>query len=163
MSDNSNSDNHNSSDHEEPLIPKEVQAFIESLPPTKREEAKRALTLVVKRSSTSTFRGPVPPPSLLKEYDQVIPDGAERILKMAENQSEHRIALEKLAISEQLSQSRRGQHYGFILGLVGLILASILAIMGHDTVAGIFGTTTIIGLVTVFVIGRKKQREEDEK
>ena len=33
-----------------------------------------------------------------------------------------------------------------------MLIASLLAYLGHDTVAGIFGTTTIVGLVTIFVI-----------
>lgn len=30
---------------------------------------------------------------------------------------------------------------------------------GHETIAGIFGTTTVIGLVTVFVIGKRIQQK----
>ena len=81
-------------------------------------------------------------------------------MKMAENQSGHRIELEKLAIKEELKQSSRGQLFGFILALIGMGIAFGMAYLGKDTVAGIFGTTTIIGLVTVFVIGKKEQKNE---
>lgn len=69
--------------------------------------------------------------------------------------------LEDHAIREELEQSRRGQNFGFALGVLGLILATILALMGQETIAGIFGTTTIIGLVTVFVIGKRAQKKEE--
>jgi len=36
-------------------------------------------------------------------------------------------------------------------------IAAWLAAIGHDTVAGIFGATTVVGLVTVFVIGKKSK------
>jgi len=90
----------------------------------------------------------------------VVKDGALRIITMAEKQSDHRIQLENHAIKEELKQSRLGQFFGFILGLVGMGLATILALYGHETIAGIFGTTTIIGLVTVFVIGKKIQQKD---
>jgi len=69
--------------------------------------------------------------------------------------------LEDHAIREELEQSRRGQNFGFALGGVSLILATILALMGQETIAGIFGTTTIVGLVTVFVVGKKSQKKEE--
>lgn len=142
----------------EELVSKDLDEILTSLPEDKRKKALNILTsLSVSRSSS--FRGPLPPPSVLSEYNQVVDNGAERILKMAENQSGHRIELEKLAIKEELKQSSNGQKYGFILAILGIISALVLALLGHDAVAGIFGTTTIIGLVAVFVIGKNKQKE----
>ena len=48
---------------------------------------------------------------------------------MAENQSEHRIELEKHAITEELKQSKKGQTFGFILALIGLVMAFILVLI----------------------------------
>ena len=114
--------------------------------------------LVAERSSS--FSGPLPHPAILKEYNLVLKDGAERIMQMVEKQSSHRMSLEQHTIKEELRQSSRGQVFGFILGIVGLGLATWLTIQGHETIAGIFGATTIIGLVTVFVIGKKIQQKE---
>ena len=36
------------------------------------------------------FAGPIPPPPIMKRYEEILPGSANRILKMAENQSEHR-------------------------------------------------------------------------
>jgi len=83
-------------------------------------------------------------------------------MKMAENQSSHRIDLEKHAIKEELRQSKNGQIFGFILAILGMLIAFGLAYLRHDTVAGIFGTTTIVGLVTIFVIGKRKQSKDFE-
>lgn len=43
-----------------------------------------------------------------------------------------------------------------------MAIAFGLAMLGHDTVAGIFGTTTIVGLVTIFVIGKKGQSKDSD-
>lgn len=108
----------------------------------------------------TTFSGPLPPPEILKNYNDIVQNGAERIISMAEKQSIHRMMLEEHAIKEELKQSRNGQFFGFFLGVFGLSLATILAMYGHETIAGIFGTTTILGLVTVFVLGKKAQIKE---
>lgn len=41
-------------------------------------------------AQSASFSGPIPPPAILHQYDAVIPGAAERILKMAEEQSKHR-------------------------------------------------------------------------
>jgi uncharacterized membrane protein len=141
------------------IVPKDLEDIITSLPEGKRQ---KALDLLVSLSIERTsFKGPLPPPSVLSEYNKIVENGAERIMNMAEKQSVHRIEIEKHAIKEELKQSSNGQIFGFILAVLGIISAFVLAIMGHDAVAGIFGTTTIVGLVAVFVIGKKKQSNED--
>lgn len=45
--------------------------------------------------------GPLPHPEIMKGYDMVVPGAAERILKMAETQSEHRQSIEKEVIQTQ--------------------------------------------------------------
>ena len=143
-------------------LPKELDEIIKYIPADKQ---KKAIEIISSLSITteSIFSGPLPPPSILKEYNNTVKDGAERIMKMAEHQSNHRIELEKHAIKEELNQSSKGQKFGFILAIIGLLSAVLLAILGHDTVAGIFASTTIIGLVTVFVIGKRSQKKEIEE
>jgi uncharacterized membrane protein len=142
-------------------LSKEIDEIIQYVPEDKRNEVIRIITKLSINTS-SAFSGPLPPPTLLKGYNDLIPNGAERIMKMTENQSAHRIELEKHAIKEELKQSGRGQIFGFILAIFGMGIAFFLAYLGHDTIAGIFGTTTILGLVTVFVIGKKRQDKESE-
>jgi uncharacterized membrane protein len=42
------------------------------------------------RTSVQAFSGPLPPPSVLKGYEEVVRGSAERILVMAEKQQDHR-------------------------------------------------------------------------
>lgn len=81
---------------------------------------------------------------------------------MAENQTAHRQRMESQVINSQIEQSARGQWFGFIIGVVGLALATTLAILGYQVVATVFGSTTIVGLTAVFVIGKKMQRKDLE-
>lgn len=141
-------------------LPAELEEALQGVPEESREKILQ-LFLGVSIERSSSFSGPLPPPALLKEYSDIVKNGAERIFQMTEKQSAHRMQLEDHAIREELEQSRRGQNFGFALGVLGLILATILALMGHETIAGIFGTTTIVGLVTVFVVGKRSQKKEE--
>ena len=41
-------------------------------------------------AATAAFSGPLPPLSLLEQYNKVIPNAVERIIRMAEQEGEHR-------------------------------------------------------------------------
>lgn len=150
-------------EQDEIIIPEEFKPILADpdIPKDKKDKIIRAV-LGISIRKASSFSGPIPPPELLKGYNEVVKDGAERIVIMAEKQSNHRMKLEDHAIREELKQSRLGQVFGFVLGIVGLLLAAILAILDHETIAGIFATTTILGLVTVFVLGKKAQKKDLE-
>ena len=64
--------------------------------PTTREVAEIIASRIVE--TRSEHYGPLPPPSDLQEYDNVVPGAAERIIRMAENQSEHRRELERKVV-----------------------------------------------------------------
>lgn len=55
------------------------------------EEKGPYLAEVVQRS----FSGPLPPPDLLREYNQIVPGLAERIARMAEKEQDHRHYFER--------------------------------------------------------------------
>ncbi len=150
------------------VLPDRLKPILINLPEEEREKAAHIIMKQFSMIMTKTsFSGPIPPPELLKGYEEVLNGSAERILRMAENQSKHRQEIEKLVITSQMKQTERGQYFGLGIGIFGLILGFVLTILGHSTVAGILFTTTIIGLVSVFVIGklysdRKKAKEETE-
>ena len=62
--------------------------------PESKEELEKFLIAV-----SQEFAGPIPPPSMMKQYEGTLPGSADRILKMAENQSEHRQWMEKKELS----------------------------------------------------------------
>lgn len=50
-----------------------------------------------------------------------------------------------------------GNIAGLSIGCTALWVSYLLAMAGHDAVAGIIGGTTVVGLVGVFVYGVKRQ------
>ena len=106
----------------------------------------------------SEYRGPIPKPEDLAQYDAILPGSAERILAMAEDQASHRRDLESRALDAKMRQTDRGQHYGLTIGLVGLVASAFMASIGAVVPAGIVGGTTIVSLVAVFVVGSVKRQ-----
>lgn len=140
-----------------PAIIKELESVLKDTQIS--NEKKERLIHIVGSSVQTTYISPIPPPEILKGYNEVVNNGAERILAMAEKQSNHRMQLEDYAIKEQLRQSGRGQNYGLVIAIFGLVLAGVLAVLGYEKLAIVLATTTIVGLVTVFVLGKKKQQK----
>ncbi len=105
--------------------------------------------------------GPLPDAETIIQYNSVIPEGADRIMRMAEKQQEHRMNIENLVISSQSKQSNLGQWFGLIIGLVGICCGTFLAYSGETTVGGIIAGGTVVSLVSVFVIGKKLQKSDN--
>lgn len=105
----------------------------------------------------------MPPPETLERYDRIVPGAAERILAMAEVDAKHLQALEltSLAASQEEAcrrhiEVRHGQIYGLCIGLAALATSALALVLGYEQAATVIGGTTVVGLVTVFVVGRFK-------
>jgi len=101
--------------------------------------------------------GPLPDPDTLREYDQILDNGAERIMAMAEKQSSHRIEIEKIVILSREEQGRKGQSFAFVLALFFGIIGFILALLNHTEVAIAAFGLPIATIVTAFIKGKSKQ------
>lgn len=101
-----------------------------------------------------TFEGPMPPPAILQGYEAIVPGAAERILAMAEADTKHQHAIEFAALAAAEGEVKRGQWFGFGIGAMALICSIVALLLGSPTVAAIIGGSTVVGLVSVFIIGR---------
>lgn len=112
-------------------------------------------------ATLQSFSGPLPHSGLLKNYDEIIPGAAERILSMAEAEAAHQHDIERLALQCASSEARLGQWFGLIIGVCAFITVIIAVILGAEKTAMVVGGTTVVGLVTVFVAGHKPQPLEN--
>lgn len=131
------------------------QVYVDALP-------KQPKGMVV-RQTTTNFSGPLPHPQILEHYNAILPGAAERILKMAEDQSEHRRKLESEVIFSGINNSKKGLLFGFIIGITGLIGSVIISLFGQAILGGVIGISTLTALVGVFVYGTSQQKAEREK
>lgn len=106
------------------------------------------------------FAGPIPPPALLGQYEQVCEGAANRILTQFEEQGRHRRDLERKAINYNVASATIGQVAGFLLFVVAIAAGTFL--LYHDKQAGGLGTiiTAVGGAAWVLVIAEKRKKKD---
>jgi len=111
----------------------------------------------VQVSRESHFSGPIPPPEILDKYNSIIPNGAERIMSMAERQSAHRITQEAKVISASSRDSFLGIVSGLIISIGAFIIAGFGFYWGHPAAAATICTVDLSAIVGVFIYGTKSK------
>ena len=130
----------------------QVTEFIDMQPEEVKEEVASRLM------SRMTYSGPIPHPSLLKEFDQIIPDGANRIMIMAENQSQHRMKMEEKNLTANNRAHLLGLLFGGSIGLL-IVFGAIFLIYNNKNIQGF---SLLIGASVAYIgIFLKSQSEED--
>lgn len=108
----------------------------------------------------ASFSGPLPLPSLIAQYNDVIPNGVERIMAMAERQSAHRERLEARVVDGNVANQTLGSYFAFILALVAIVGGFYLIHEGRSTQGLAAIITSVGGLVGVFFYSKYEQRQE---
>jgi len=99
----------------------------------------------------SIHQGPLPKPEDFGGYESILPGAADRILKMAEQQSIHRQKLEQSVII-----------FALILGLSYLFAGMYVTIKGYDWKGIALGIGGLASLVGVFIYGSSQKKRERE-
>lgn len=113
-----------------------------------------------------SYSGPIPLPTMLEEYNRIVPGSADRILRMAEEQTTHRHSLEKKVIGTDSRNSLLGIISAFIISLAALALAAYAIHLGQVGAGTFIGTTSFAALVAAFIYGtqsRKTERQNRDK
>ena len=115
---------------------------------------------VVRQIRAEMFAGPLPPQDVLKRYNDVLPGAAERILTMAEDQGSHRRGLENRVIDNDISSSKRGSWFAFIIGITAVVGSIVLLAMDKN-IAGFVTLITALGtLLGVFIHASRQRKKE---
>jgi uncharacterized membrane protein len=117
----------------------------------------------LKQLVSAVFKGPIPPPAMLKQYNTIDPTFSNRILKMAEKEQSFRHKIENKIVDKQFTERRIGQLFGLIIGIVAIAGGSITAILGNPWAGGLIGGGGVAGLVAVFVYGKRSKDINDKK
>ena len=142
------------------LIPDKVEPILNKLP----EDDKLIVTEVIAALSIKSriWSGPLPPPDVLKGYNECFPKGAEEIFSMVREQAHHRMEIEKATLRAEIKQAATGQIFAFIIALAFLFVSGFLIYTGFSVAGTILGTVDLVALVIVFILGRyNKSRSSD--
>lgn len=141
----------------EELFSELTELIGDDIPLEKREKLTQLLLISQHHS------GPLPPPLHLEKYNQIIPNGAERLMQAVEKEGEHRREMQRKVISNDIIQSYIGQVMGFVIAIAFLGVSAYLITKGHNNVvSAVLGSMGLVGLVSVFVIGRKFNQKIQE-
>jgi uncharacterized membrane protein len=109
------------------------------------------------------FSGPLPPPAVLKQYDDVAPGSAERIIKKFENQTAHRIKMETMMVLSGFIKEVGGLVCGFIIAMTAIIGGIYTVLQGHPFLGGSLSFAGLAALVGAFLMTTLWRPEEEEE
>jgi uncharacterized membrane protein len=102
---------------------------------------------------------PVDLKALLEKIEKLhasSPEIAKELVKEFQEYSAHLREMDRKALQAQIRVTYLGQIFGLIIGMTAIISGAITAYHGSEWAGGFIGGGGVIGLVSVFVLGRRK-------
>lgn len=127
----------------------DVQELLES------ELLERKIIGVVQQRS---YQGPVPPPEMMRDYNDVDPTFADRLLTLAENDFKHQQEMAQLAIKGEIEFDKRNSLYALIVILCLLLFCGFLAYIDQVGWSVTFMFLTLGALVSRVVHGMRQEK-----
>lgn len=119
------------------------------------QQKAQVVAQVVNLVKEEWYSGPIAHPSHLREYEEICPGSADRIISMAEGNLKHAQDMQSRALEGDIEDTKDGRRYGF-WALIALIIAALVATyLGHDGIAGGFLTAGALGVIGKFIQGRQ--------
>lgn len=81
----------------------------------------------ISRTFTRSWSGPLPHPAELRQYDDIIPGGAERILRMSEKALDSQVTVDTTLAKGDTAAVKRGQFLSAAVVVLSLLIALFLA------------------------------------
>jgi len=115
---------------------------------------------VVRHDVFAHWAGPLPPPAALAAFNDVVPNGAERVFEQFEIEAEHRRELEAYVAR------RDGREKGIAQFMAGGFAFTALGVAAYAVSVGAYATASIIGggsiaMVVAAFLGTALRRSED--
>ena len=107
----------------------------------------------------SAWAGPLPHPSDLRGYDDVVPGAAREIMDAWREETRHRHAQEKRDLGWSIFESVFGRIVALVFVLAALACATYAAVHGAEWFGAILGGGTIASSIWAFV----RQRSDSGK
>lgn len=116
--------------------------------------------LVAAAKTSVSYQGPLPPPEQFLLYNDGVPDGCERLMRMAESEQAHRQKLEREMVAHNKILSMGGLVCGFIIGVTAIGGATACIILGQGWPGTVFGGVGLFALVRVFITGTRLRQAD---
>ncbi|WP_407472221.1 DUF2335 domain-containing protein [Xanthomonas campestris] len=104
---------------------------------------------------SSRWEGPLPPPKLLAEFNELQPGLAGRIVQWAEEEGAHNRKIETRSLNWAIATRIIGQVFAAGLAIGCLYASYHLAMAGHEVVATTLGGGTLTTIVFAFLSSKR--------
>ncbi|MBX9644638.1 MAG: DUF2335 domain-containing protein [Novosphingobium sp.] len=111
--------------------------------------------------SEERFSGPIAHPKHLRDYEEICPGAADRIISMAERSIQHAQDLQSQAMAGDIDDVRAGRAYGFWALMALIAAASGATYFDHEVIAGAFLGAGALGVIGQLIQGRRRNPPED--
>lgn len=108
--------------------------------------------------STTTTDAPLLPIEHLERLREIAPDRVEWVFDQTTLESEHRRSEHKRVNTFVFVERIAGLVFALVVAILGLGCSVYLAINDREITAAILGGTTLVGLVTAFVAGKRSAK-----
>lgn len=114
-------------------------------------------------TETLYYQGPLPPPEVLKKYNEAHPDATAIILHSFAEEGNHRRKMQAAIVEQGIVRARRGQVFAFTIAMTA-VAGGVLLLLLEKSIEG-FSTIGlgVGGLVTAFLAGRLGQTRRARK
>jgi uncharacterized membrane protein len=128
--------------------------------PAVRQNGVPVAAAMQRQEQIAIHQGPLPPPEHFRQYNDICPGAAERILAMAENEMTERHNRERIETTARVSQASRGQWFAFIIGMA-VIAGGILSISNDKPLSGLAAVLgVLVTLTTVFLTASRARNNQ---
>jgi uncharacterized membrane protein len=90
------------------------------IPPAVSQHILGTQPLVAVETTLSQHSGPIPSPEIIGGYEKVLAGSADRIIKMAEKEQEHRHKVQLRGQTQIATITFIGQMFAFLMGICGI-------------------------------------------
>lgn len=148
-----------------PVPTEEILKQVEKVTPEIKKVSEPQRAKIVE--TIASFSGPLPPPSVLAEYELIQPGLVDRIVRMAEQEQLSQrettnalIGLEKQSLSNEHQYRMRGVNAASLFVILALLVSAGLVVLGHPEAAALMALFGIGNVVTILVSGRALPKSE---
>jgi len=107
--------------------------------------------------SQTTTDAPLLPIEQISRLRELDPDRVDWVFVQTEIESAFRRKEHQRINTMTFIERMSGLVFALVVACLGLGIAAWLAVSGHELTASVIGGTTIVGLVSAFILGREKK------
>lgn len=107
--------------------------------------------------SSTTTDSPILPIEQIERLQQIAPERVNWVFEQTTTESNYRRTESKRVNTLIFTEKIIGLCFALIVALAGLGSAVYCAMLGREIVASVLGGTTLVGMVTAFIVGKKSK------